>query len=264
MTPRLGRLVISLAGCTAVVAALSACGRSDSDADPVSLNVTVNVFAASSLTEAFARIEAAYESEYPATDVVINFAGSSALAAQIREGAPADVFASADLATLEAAIAVGDVAGPPQVFATNTLAIAVELGNPKNIRNLSDLATPELIVVLADTTVPAGKYAAEVLAVAGVSVTPASLEQNVRAVLSKVALGEADAGIVYRTDLASESNAQAVDIPTDQNVVAEYAIGSVTSSDDRPGDAAATAKFIDFVLGPAGRSTLEAAGFGLP
>jgi molybdate transport system substrate-binding protein len=97
-----------------------------------------------------------------------------------------------------------------------------------------------------------------------VSVTPASLEQNVRAVLSKVALGEADAGIVYRTDLASESNAQAVDIPTDQNVVAEYAIGSVASSDDRPGDAAASAQFIDFVLGPAGRSTLEAAGFGLP
>ena len=248
--------MFSIIGCTAVATALSACGRPDSGTE------TVNVFAASSLTDAFAGIESAYETEHPETDVVINFAGSSALAAQIREGAPADVFASADRATLETAIAAGDVDGPPQVFATNTLVIAVELDNPKGIEDLSDLGDPDLIVVLADPAVPAGKYAAQVLAKAGVSLVPASLEQNVRAVLSKVALGEADAGIVYRTDLASEPNAQAVDIPGDQNVIAEYVIGPVAVADELSN--ADAQQLIDFVLGPSGRSILEEAGFRLP
>lgn len=232
-----------------LVALVTACGK-DED--------RVVVLAASSLNDAFGVVEAGYESAHPGVDVVVSFGGSSSLAAQVEQGAPADVFASADLATMDRLAAdTSDTAEldlEPTVFARNRLVIAVAPGNPVGIRGLADLARDDVIVVLAAPEVPAGAYAAQVLAAAGLNVEPASFEQNVRSVASKVALGEADAGIVYVTDVASRADRlESVSIPTE--LVAEYPIVALT---------ARGADFVDFVTGPAGRSALLDAGFEVP
>ncbi len=231
---------------------LAACGGSRGDQRLV-------VFAASSLTESMTAIEAAFEAEHPGVDVVISFDGSAALAAQIGQGAPVDVFASADQASMGK---VSDLAsGTPQTMATNRLVIAVSSGNPRDVTGLADLAAdhvPSLIVVLAAPEVPAGRYAAEVLSRAGVVAAPASLEQNVRAAASKVALGEADAAIVYVTDVTAQPDVlEAVTIPPDSNVIAEYPIVAVT-------EAPLAAEFVEMVRSPVGQAALTAAGFGLP
>lgn len=216
----------------------------------------VTVLAASSLTDAFAAIETAYEAEHPGVDVVVSSGGSSSLAAQIEQGVPADVFASADLVTMDRVLDAVDPAGPPVVFALNRLVIAVAPGNPADITGLDDLARPGLVVVLAAPEVPAGNYAARLLADAGVAVTPASLEQNVRAVASKVALGEADAGIVYATDVAAQPDRlAAVEADGPADLVAEYPVVALTSDGS---------EFADFVRSPAGRAALTAAGFDVP
>ncbi|MEO6569914.1 MAG: substrate-binding domain-containing protein, partial [Ilumatobacteraceae bacterium] len=146
----------------------------------------------------------------------------------------------------------------PRVFARNRLAIAVEPGNPLGVRGLTDLARDDLVVVLADADVPAGAYAAQVLEAAGVDVRAASYEANVKAVASKVALGEADAGIVYRTDIAADPSALSeVDIPDEQNIVADYPIVGLTDRDD-------VASFVEFVLSSSGRAALTDAGFDAP
>ncbi len=222
---------------------------------------TLNVFAASSLGDAFEQIESAFEATHPGIDVVVSVGGSNTLANQINQGAPVDVFASADTTTMQEAITAGEVVGPSTEFATNTLVIIVAAGNPIGITQLVDLAAPDLKVVLADPNVPAGAYTSEVLVRAGVAVKPVSLEQNVRAVLAKVALGEADAGIVYYTDAASEPSLVAVAIPIEQNVQADYVIGRV---DSNRGQMVASQAFIDFLLGATGRHILLSNGFGLP
>jgi molybdate transport system substrate-binding protein len=214
------------------------------------------VFAASSLTDVFDRIESEFEAAHADIDVVVNYAGSSALAGQIEQGAPADVFAAADLASMERVLAAA--AGDPVVFAHNRLAIAVELGNPRAIAGLQDLTAADLIVVLADPAVPVGAYAADMLQEAGVELDPASYETNARAVASKVALGEADAGIVYRTDItAYPEQLESVEVPETLGVLADYPIVVIRDSDTA--DA-----LLAFVLGAAGRQALLDAGFELP
>lgn len=227
----------------------SACGSGDGEQQLL-------VFAASSLTDVFDRLAGEFELIHPDIDVVVSYGGSSSLAGQIEQGAPTDLFASADGSTM--ARVVDEADGEPVVFARNRLAIAVEPGNPEGIMGLADLAADDLIVVMADANVPAGAYAAELLEGAGVEVDVASFESSVRAVAAKVALGEADAGIVYRTDIAANpGRLEQVPIPDGENVIAGYPI--VVVRDGRP-----ARQFVDFVLGDAGRSALVDAGFELP
>jgi len=216
------------------------------------------VFAAGSLTDAFDELGASFVAANPDVQVVFNHAGSQTLASQINEGAPADVFASADTAQMDVVADAGELVTDPAVFVANTLAIAVEPGNPLDIGGLEDLADPQLILVIPAEEVPAGQYARAALDAAGVEVTPASLEQSVRAALSKVELGEADAAIVYASDLvASDGRADGVTIPSEHNVPAHYPI---TVLADAPNPTTASA-FVAFVLSDAGQEILATYGF---
>ena len=228
---------------------------------PGGVSGDITVFAAASLTAAFTDIGDAFMSEHPDAKVTFNFAGSSELVAQIGEGAPADVFASADLGNMATLTDAGNNASAPVVFATNVAQIIVAPGNPLGITGVADLADDDLIVVVCAPEVPCGKYAAAVFEHAGVVVTPKSLEENVKAVVAKVVLGEADAGIVYATDvIAAGADAEGVDIPADVNVVAEYPIALVEAT---PNPAGAQA-FVDFVNSDQGQKILAAYGFLAP
>jgi molybdate transport system substrate-binding protein len=221
----------------------------------------VTVFAAASLTAALQSMGSAVGGANPRLQAEFNFAGSSTLVAQIREGAPADVFASADQPNMQKLADGGLLSGSPRVFATNRLEIVVPAGNPKGITGLRDLARPGLTVVLCGPAVPCGRYASEALQGAGVGVVPASQETDVKAVVSKVALGEADAGIVYVTDVKSGGvKVQGIVIPTNQNVVAAYPIAVVKATHNR----GAAQAFVDFVLSPEGQRILASFGFGAP
>jgi molybdate transport system substrate-binding protein len=228
---------------TVATVATLACGSSDD---------RVVVFAASSLTDVFGRIEVDYEQSHPGVDVVVNFGGSSSLVAQLGEGAPVDVLATADLPTMERASWA--ITADSIVFARSDLVIAVERGNPLDIRGLESLPDAAL-VVLASPGVPAGAYSQQILACAGVDLKPVSLEQNVRSVAAKVALGEADAGLVYRTEIGDEL--AAVEVPSGCEVTAEYAIAPIS-------DEAAALDLIAYVTGPEGAAALAEAGFETP
>jgi molybdate transport system substrate-binding protein len=218
---------------------------------------TVNVFAAASLTAAFQAVGNAFESTHPDKKVQLNFAGSSTLVQQIQQGAPADVFASADEVNMQKLVESGAIAGAPELFVRNTLQIVVPPGNPKHIAALADLAKPSLTIALCGPTVPCGRYAAEAFTKAGVTAPAASQELDVKAVLSKISMGEADAGIVYVTDVrAAAGKAEGVDIPESSNVIARYPIAVVKNGPN----AAAAAAFVEFVLSREGQLLL--AGFG--
>lgn len=239
------RTVITMVMAVCLVAGAVACGSSD---EPMV------VFAASSLTDAFDRIEAEFEAEYPGVDVVVSYGGSSSLVAQLADGAPADVLATADPEQMRRAIVGRPLPSEPEVFARNSMAIAVEPDNPLDIRELTDLvAVP--VVVLAAPEVPAGAYAQEVLRCAGISVEPASFEPSVRSVATKIALGEADAGIVYRTDI--DDRLADVELDPSCNVSAEYPVVALTEDP-------AAARFVEFVTGPGGAAALTDVGFELP
>jgi molybdate transport system substrate-binding protein len=235
---------------------LAACGGDDArGGSGATAPSELKVFAAASLTGAFTELGRQYAAANGGDKVTFNFAGSQALATQIRQGAPADVFASADLANMDE---VKDLVATPQNFASNLLAIVVEKGNPKGVKALDDLADPGLKVVLAAEEVPAGRYVKQVLDRAGVGVTPVSREDNVKAVVTKVSLGEADAGIVYVTDVtAGGDKVEGVDIPDDQNVTATYPIAAVKASRDQEGAEA----FMDLVLSAEGQQVLKKHGF---
>lgn len=240
---------------------LVACGSVPAPAataDPV--EGTLTVFAAASLTEAFDRAGADFHRLHPAATVQFNFAGSPTLVTQITQGAQADVFASADQANMDKITTAGLGARTPLVFARNKLEIVVEKGNPKHITGLADLARPGLLVVLAGPTVPAGKYAGQALQAAGVKVTPVSQEIDVKSVVSKVALGEADAGIVYLTDVkAAGSSVEGVVIPDQYNVVATYPAVVLKGA----ANPVAAGAFLNYLLGP-GRANLASFGFAAP
>jgi molybdate transport system substrate-binding protein len=204
----------------------------------------ITVLAASSLTNGFTALGAAFEGEHPGTKVTFSFGSSSDLETQIEQGAPADVFASADQKNMDKLVAAQANGGAPVDFAKNKLAIAVEKGNPKGISTLADLAKSGLVVVLCDPSVPCGKFADEVLANAKVVVTPKSREASVKATLSKVELGEADAAIVYVSDVASSGKVDGVSIPDDVNVVTTLPIATVKGSKN----AALAQAWVDFVV----------------
>jgi molybdate transport system substrate-binding protein len=218
----------------------------------------ITVFAASSLTEAFGAIAKQFERRFPGVSVKFDFDSSSNLATQIEQGAPADVFASADDANLQETIRAGAVASPPVVFARNRLAIAVERRNPHDVRGLADLGKPGLVVVLCTDDVPCGKYAAQAFTKAGVTVTPASKEANAKATLSKVSLGEADAGVVYATDVqAAKGSVIGVEIPDRFNVLASYPAAAVKGSRN----AAAAHAWVEFLRSATAQRTLRRFGF---
>ena len=228
---------------------------------PPAISGSLTVFAASSLTDAFTRAGEDVKARYPATNFVFNFGSSSTLATQIANGAPADVYASADQTNMQKIVDAGLNAGVPSIFATNRLAIAVAPGNPKSVTSLADLARPGLVVVLAAPTVPAGKYAVDSLAKAGIRVTPVSQELDVRSVLNKVALGEADAGIVYVTDvLSAGTRVSSVEIPEQQQVIARYPAAVVRGAKN-PGLATV---FVDFLVSDGGQRVLAGFGFSRP
>lgn len=228
---------------------------------PSPLAGTLTVFAGSSLTDAFKKAGDQLKVRNPGTDYVFNFGSSSTLATQITSGAPADVFASADDVNMQKVVDANLNDGAPAFFVANRLQIAVAVGNPKQIGGLADLAKPGLIVVLAGPTVPAGRYALEALQKAGVTVKPASQEVDVRSVLNKVALGEADAGIVYVTDVRSAgTRVTGVDIPERQQVLARYPIAVVKESKN-PRLAKA---YVDYLLSDDGQKLLAEFGFWRP
>jgi molybdate transport system substrate-binding protein len=240
----------------------AAAGTAAGDGDAAGrLSGELVVFAAASLTDVFEVLAAELEAAHPGLRVLLNLAGSQQLAGQVLEGAPADVLATAAPEPIGRVAAAGLLEAPPTVFATNRLEIAVEPGNPEGVRDLADLARDGLVVVLAAPEVPAGRYAAEALAAAGVEVSPDSLEVDVRAVLGKVRLGEADAGIVYRSDvLAADGAVEGVPLPEAAGVVARYPAAVLA---DAPNPQAARA-FLDLLLSGAGRAVLDAHGFGPP
>lgn len=238
-----------------VATLLTACGSQPPGAH-VEPPTNLTVFAAASLQPPFDKIAAQLKTDHDIT-TTFNYAGTQTLTAQLTQGAKADVFASADTAHTKTVQDAGLLAAPPQVFAHNRLEIAVARGNPRGIHSLADLARPGLVVVLADPSVPAGKYAQQALSKAGVSVKPRSLELQVTAVLSKVALGEADAGIVYVSDVVTSGQVDGVEIPTSQNVIADYPIATLKGA----GNSGGANQFIAFVLSAQGQAMMVAAGF---
>jgi len=238
----------SCGGSSGACATFTGCG--------VATQSTITVFAAASLQPPFNQIASKLKSQQD-LHVTFGYLGSQTLASQLTEGAQADVFASADAANMTKVESAGLTAAAPQVFAHNSLEIAVAPGNPKGIRTLSDLSRAGLVVVLAEPSVPAGKYAQQILARAHVTVHPASLEPQVTGVLSKIALGEADAGIVYTSDVKTSGKVSGVVIPREENVVADYPIAALKNAHNPAGANA----FITFVMSLAGQSILQNAGF---
>lgn len=240
---------------------LAACGGSSAQAPAGSTpraSATVTVLAAASLTEAFTTIGEQLHARSPGLDVRFSFAGSPTLVTQVEQGAAADVLATADQANMQKAVAGGLTAGTPTVFARNRLVIAVEAGNPRRIASVADLANPSIKVDACAPAVPCGAYAAAVLGRAHVRATPVSEEQDVKAVLTRVGLGEADAGIVYVTDVRSAGGkVEGVQIPDDLNTVAEYPITPLKSARNAAGARA----FVDYVLGGPGQRVLADHGF---
>ena len=260
-----------LAGLTVLaVAGLVGCGKNNdtstsTSATPTSsatgVTGTVTVFAAASLTESFTQIGKDFEAANPGSTVKFNFAGSSALATQINQGAPADVFASAAPANMKTVTDKGDGAGDPTTFVKNQLVIAVPKGNPKGITGLADLTGPGVKVALCATQVPCGAAANEALTAAQVKLTPVTLEQDVKAALSKVKLGEVDAALVYRTDAkAAAAGVDGIEFPESSGAINEYPIVTLKSA---PNPAAATA-FVAFVQTEPEMKVLTDAGFQEP
>lgn len=235
-----------------LVLGLASCG--DSGAGTRS----ITVFAAASLTDAFVEIADAFEAANPGVSVERNFAGSSSLREQIANGAPADVFASANPSTIAQLVERG-VVDETTVFATNTLEIVVPAGNPGGVSGLTDLADGDLLVGLCAREVPCGELARRVLALAGVSPSPDTNEPDVRSLLTKVDAGELDVAIVYVTDvIAAGPGVEGIEIPGMHNAVTEYPIGVVRDTSDR----ALAQDFVTFVTGPQAQSILRDHGFG--
>jgi len=247
--------VIALAGCAASPDGEREGGSGEGPSGELT------IFAAASLSGAFDELATQFEAEHPDVDVLpISYDGSSVLATQLIEGASADVFASADERNMTEVVDAGLTSGA-EPFATNTMQIAVAPGNPERIDGLTSLAQDDLLVVMCAPEVPCGGAAQALLDAAGAEVTPASEEQNVTAVLAKVKSGEADAGLVYRTDIAAAGDAvAAVDIAGAGRATNVYPLSALT---DAVNPAAAEA-FVAFVLSDAGQAVLHDFGFGAP
>lgn len=240
-------------------------------AKPAKLSGEITVLAASSLTEAFTKIEARFEERHPDADVVLSFGSSSAVVTQIQQGAPADVVATADEASMERLVDRGHVAPdsssdrsgehPYTVFVRNRLEIAVAPGNPLGIESLADTLEPDVTLVLCAPEVPCGKYALEAYDRAGLDVPDGPTGASAKDTITKVALGEADAAVVYVTDVqAARDDVDGVEIAEGENVLAAYPIAPVVGGPNAAGAKA----FIQLVLGKPGQRILRAAGFVEP
>jgi molybdate transport system substrate-binding protein len=233
--------------------ALTACAADDDDAQ-----ATITVSAAASLTDAFAEIGDAFMQANPEVRIRFNFAGSSTLAAQINAGAPVDVFAAASMQSMQATLDAGSIRNP-QNFAANQLAIVVPRGNPAGIIELADLQNSDVTLVTCDARVPCGAATNALFDKNGLSVTSSSLEPDVRAVLTKVIADEADAGIVYRTDVfAAGDQVEVIEIEDDNNVINTYPIALTTQAKN------GSQAFVDFVLSDEGQDILRTWGFESP
>lgn len=242
-----------LAGCSAGEAA-------DAGGTPA-ISGDVTVFAAASLTESFTRLGKDFEAAHPGVTVTFNFAGSSALAKQINDGAPADVFASAAPKNMTEVTGTGSVTAKPVTFVTNTLEIAVPAGNPAKITGLADFAKADLKIALCAEQVPCGAASKKVFDAAGITAAPDTLEQDVKAVLTKVSLGEVDAALVYKTDVkAAGDKVEGIEFPEAAEAVNEYPIATCAKAPNPDGAKA----FVDYVLSDEGRAVLTEAGFGTP
>lgn len=262
--PFLRRPIPGAAAVAAMILAATACGSGDTgSAGPGSDEGSITVFAAASLRASFTELAGRFEEAHPGSDVALNFAGSSDLATQLSEGAPADVFASADTRTMARLADVGLLAGEPTNFASNSLQLAVPPGNPAGITSLADAAEPGVRTVVCAPQVPCGAAAVTLQDAAGVDLMPVSEESSVTDVLGKVTSGEADAGLVYVTDVMAAGGAVlGIDVPGSADALTTYPIAAL-SRDGGTGEATARA-FVEFVRGPEGQAVLGAAGFGAP
>jgi molybdate transport system substrate-binding protein len=245
-----------LAGCGGG-SAPSGGGSAPAGGEPKVLTVS----AAASLTDVFGQLEKKFEADNPGVDVRLNYGGSSDLAQQIVNGAKADVFAAANTSTMDTVSKAGLVNGQPTVFVTNKLEIAVPPGNPKALATFADLAKPDLKVVVCASQVPCGSATDKVEKDTGVTLKPVSEEPDVRSVLSKVTSGDADAGLVYVTDVKStDGKVQGVDFPEAAKAINNYPIAVLK---DAPQPDLAT-KWVELVRGDQGKQVLQQAGFGTP
>jgi molybdate transport system substrate-binding protein len=245
-----------LAGCST---AASGTPTPSKTADP--LKGTVTVLAAASLTEVYGQLATQFEKLHPNVTVTLSFGGSSALATQIVQGAPADLFATANEATMKTVTDANLTAETPVVYATNVLTLIVPPSNPAKVTTIADLANPAVKVALCDKTVPCGSAAIALLAAEKLNVTPVTLEQDVKSVLTKVELDEVDAGLVYVTDAATAgSKVKQIPVADAANIVNRYPIALLKNSTN---PAAATA-FEKYILSSTGLEALKKAGFGTP
>jgi molybdate transport system substrate-binding protein len=250
VTPRVLALALALA--LGLVLLLAGCGGAPA------ARRTLTVLAAASLTDTFTTLEKRFEADHPGVDVRVNYAGSSDLAQQIVNGAPADVFAAASDATMTTVTDAG-LAGPPTVFATNVLQIATAPGNPKQIAAFADLARPALKVVVCAPQVPCGAAAQKIEKATGVALKPVSEEADVKSTLGKVTSGDADAGLVYVSDVsAAKGTVQGVSFPEAKQAATNYPIVALRKA----AQADLAAQFVQLVTGDAGQKELRAAGFG--
>lgn len=264
------RVLVTVALAAALSLALGGCVGGAQDAGPDAgpsapgaeeLTGGLTVYAAASLKTAFDELAVRFEQQHPRVDVRSTVTdGSSTLATQIIEGAPADVFASADEASMARVTDAELTAGAPELFASNTLVVATPTGNPGEVTQLSDLAADGVSTVLCAAEVPCGAASQRLLSAAGVDVTAASVEQNVTAVLTKVAADEADAGIVYATDVVGRQDVTSFVPAGAGDIVNRYPIASLTGS----ANPAVAAAFVAFITSPEAQATLEELGFGAP
>ena len=255
---RFGMLIAAVVTATLVPNAASA--------TPISqltkLSGDLTISSAASLTDAFKALAEQFRKDNKGVKLRLNFGSSSTVVSQIQSGAPSDLIASADLSNIEKLVASGNVVVAPKIFARNTMAIAVKKGNPKSVRSLADLPSLDF-VALCGKTVPCGVYASTVLNRAGVSLVESKVTRgiDVKATLSSVANGDADAAIVYKTDVfAAKKTVVGIDIPSAQNVKAMYGIAPIRGSKNLTNAKA----FIDFVLSERGWKMLKSFGYERP
>ena len=252
-----------MAGLAVLAVAVAGCGgteatAADDDGGPTG---TLTVFAAASLTDVFTDLGQRLEEENDGLTVQFNFAGSSALATQLTQGAPADVFASANGSQMAVVADAGLADGDPTVFTANVLQIAVPEGNPAGVTGLADFAREELALAVCAPEVPCGAAAEDVFTAAGVTPRPDTQEEDVRAALTKVELGEVDAALVYATDVTAAGDAvEGIAFPEAEDAVNEYPLCTLAAAPDPE----AARAFVDLVLSDEGQQALEDAGFRAP
>jgi molybdate transport system substrate-binding protein len=259
--PAAAAVVLLAAGCGAGPDATGTGGAAPGAAEDTAIDGSITVFAAASLSGTFSDLAETFEDAHPGAEVTLTFAGSSDLVTQIVEGAPADVLASADTRTMRTVADEGLLGEAAVDFATNTLQLAVPPDNPAGIASLADAARSGVKTVVCAARVPCGAAAVAVEEAAGVDLTPVSEESSVSDVLGKVTSGEADAGLVYVTDVLAAGDAVlGIGVARADAAVTTYPIAPLAGSPE----AATAGAFVAFVTGPEGRSVLQAAGFGAP